>query len=205
MFNVQPAFPYHGSCYPSACTTRDIEISNVEFARRYNSIIASSPNLPDSTANFIQAIGFPSVLTEMNQMAAVGCTDDQTYSEEWKGENYAMVTILSVIGFLVLIGTAVEGVEKQSSASSLPSKNEKESIGFKLLKSFSLISNMEFIFKVGNQKGSGRLDCLEGMRAISMTWVILGHNFLFGASFLHSRNNEYIDGESEELDDKNKK
>ena len=39
--------------------------------------------------------------------------------------------------------------------------------------------------KVPDKKGSGRLDCLEGMRAISMTWVILGHNFGFGGFWLH--------------------
>ena len=46
--------------------------------------------------------------------------------------------------------------------------------------------------KVPDKKGSGRLDCLEGMRAISMTWVILGHNFGFGGFWLHVRNKEYV-------------
>ena len=43
------------------------------------------------------------------------------------------------------------------------------------------------------KKGSQRLDCLEGMRGISMTWVILGHNFAFGASLLHISNKSFID------------
>ena len=43
------------------------------------------------------------------------------------------------------------------------------------------------------KKGSQRLDCLEGMRGISMTWVILGHNFAFGASLLHLSNKSFID------------
>ena len=49
-------------------------------------------------------------------------------------------------------------------------------------------------FKVpDSKKGSQRLDCLEGMRAISMTWVILGHNFIFGASLLHINGKSFID------------
>ena len=44
-----------------------------------------------------------------------------------------------------------------------------------------------------SKKGSQRLDCLEGMRAISMTWVILGHNFIFGASLLHINGKSFID------------
>ena len=43
------------------------------------------------------------------------------------------------------------------------------------------------------KKGSQRLDCLEGMRGISMTWVILGHNFAFGASLLNISNKSFID------------
>ena len=42
------------------------------------------------------------------------------------------------------------------------------------------------------KKGSQRLDCLEGMRGISMTWVILGHNFGFGAALLNLSNKDFI-------------
>ena len=47
-------------------------------------------------------------------------------------------------------------------------------------------------------KGGGRLDCLDGMRAISMTWVILGHHFLGANSYLDGRNKEYKDSISRE-------
>ena len=43
------------------------------------------------------------------------------------------------------------------------------------------------------KKGSQRLECLEGMRGISMTWVILGHNFAFGISLLNLSNKSFID------------
>ena len=33
-------------------------------------------------------------------------------------------------------------------------------------------------------QGGARLDCLDGMRAISMTWVILGHTFYFSLPYI---------------------
>ena len=35
---------------------------------------------------------------EMTQFTAVGCSNDERYNEEWKAENYIMVTLLSLIG-----------------------------------------------------------------------------------------------------------
>ena len=88
----------------------------------------------------------------------------------------------NILGFFMLVGTFVEHHSRQEHE-----EKRKHGLGFKILTSFSLISNMEFIFKVSNGKKGQRFDCLEGMRAISMTWVILGHNFIFGASLLHIR------------------
>ena len=69
---------------------------------------------------------------------------------------------------------------------------KKNGMMFQLITAFSLYSNLEFIFQQNNKKGTNRLDCLDGVRSISMTWVILGHNFLFGSVFLHGRNPDYI-------------
>ena len=86
------------------------------------------------------------------------------------------------VGFFILVGTIIEHLSRQKHEEKI-----KHGMGFKILTSFSIISNMEFIFKVSDGKKGQRFDCLEGMRAISMTWVILGHNFIFGASLLHIR------------------
>ena len=81
-----------------------------------------------------------------------------------------------------MVGTIVELISRQENK-----EKHKHGIGFKIITSFSLISNMEFIFKVSDGKKGQRFDCLEGMRAISMTWVILGHNFIFGPTLLTLR------------------
>ena len=179
-------FPYHGMCYPDACTKDDIHINNVQFAHRlFNHTnlptIAASPKLP---ATFL---GSP--LQPVNE---VGCSDDAKYSGAWKPENYAVVTLFSIIGVFVIMGTAADIYHRNVSEKQNLIEKKEVGLGFKLLLSFSLVSNLEFIFKATTQKGSNRLDCFEGMRAISMTWVILGHNFAFGRWFIHGRNKRYI-------------
>ena len=171
-------FPYQGVCYPSACTERDIHNNNLEVAKLIFSgdkVIAFTPlNMP----------GFE----------GVGCTDREKYNSEWKSENYAVVVLFCCIGVLVLMGTFVDVYHRSSFGKKLAEKNKIERPGLfkQILTAFSLQTNLEFIFKPPMKKGSNRLDCLEGIRAISMTWVILGHNFAFGSWFMHGRNKEYI-------------
>ena len=60
-----------------------------------------------------------------------------------------------------------------------------------LLMASSLLANSEYIFS-SSMSASDRLWCLEGVRALSMTWVVLGRSSYFSPSFLHIRNKEYI-------------
>ena len=190
MWILLPQLPYQGMCYPSACSAEDIHINNVEFAKQtfgtemYGSFIHSSPLIPDVTAGAI-ANGYQlESLIPVIKGSAVGCSNDDKHSGEWNSDNVTAVVVFSIVGFLIITGTIVEAVDQHTQVIGKSS----DGVLVKILKAFSLISNMEFIFKHVDKRGSGRLDCLEGMRAISMTWVILGHHFLFGASFLHVRN-----------------
>jgi peptidoglycan/LPS O-acetylase OafA/YrhL len=53
-----------------------------------------------------------------------------------------------------------------------------------------MLENFEFIIST-KQSGSDRLGCIEGIRAISMTWVVLGHSFLFSSMFMLINNKQY--------------
>ena len=193
----QPPFPYHGACYPSACTNEDIRNNNAEFANKYfqglPAVVYTAPQLSDAFGDFIiSSLNLPANTVHQYQRGVVGCSDDARYSGQWKAENYVMVTVLAIIGALILVGTLMEAVDRSPyiDSSLAPATS---SLAHRMLTSFSLIGNLEFIFKVPDKKGSGRLDCLEGMRAMSMTWVILGHNFGFGSYWLHVRNKQYTD------------
>merc|ERR1712012_1472085 len=52
----------------------------------------------------------------------------------------------------------------------------KDRVGLQLVKSFSLVSNTNSL--LATKSGTGHLDSMNGMKFISMTWVILGHTFL---------------------------
>jgi len=177
----QPQIAYQGFCYPVQCSKEDIDTNNIIFAKevlKFDPFVINSPIIPPYVTK-----SWPKWFADQNVISSVGCSNDEKYKDNWKAENYIMVTVLSVIGFFILVGTIVELISRQENK-----EKHKHGIGFKIITSFSLISNMEFIFKVSDGKKGQRFDCLEGMRAISMTWVILGHNFIFGPTLLTLRN-----------------
>ena len=195
---VTPPFPYYGGCYPVQCTKADIETNNLIFSNQIfkhlgafniSILLGASPNIPDDMATLF---GVDDKFREAIQESAVGCSDDARYSGDWKWENYLVVSILAVIASLVAIGTLIEIMEIEESSSK--EEKKKHGLGHKLITSFSLLSNIKFIFQPSTsaKKGVDRLDCLEGMRAMSMTWVILGHNFGFGNGYLHGRNAQFV-------------
>merc|ERR1712213_128797 len=114
--------------------------------------------------------------SDMTDLGVQGCSDNPKYSDDWKWENYLAAFIFGIIGVLVFIGTIVELVTRNP-----PEKKEKNvaCLLLQLIKSFSLVSNIEFIFSISPNSGSDKIKCLDGIRALSMTWVILGHNFYF--------------------------
>jgi hypothetical protein len=54
---------------------------------------------------------------------------------------------------------------------------ENDSLFKEILLGFSAIKNTKKIFDIGNTEG--QLECLNGIRFISIAWVILGHTYLF--------------------------
>ena len=63
-------------------------------------------------------------------------------------------------------------------------QKKSNSFSIKLLKSFSIYSNGKALLSTVSTS-KDHLDCMNGMRFISMTWVVLGHSFFisfFGAN-----------------------
>ncbi|XP_050668649.1 nose resistant to fluoxetine protein 6-like isoform X2 [Leptidea sinapis] len=85
----------------------------------------------------------------------------------WIPGDYVAISILSLIGFLVIMGTVYD-------IWYLKKTKKPESINNAIL-SFSLLKNLRDLFTIS--KRSGTLDCLDGLRALSMLWVVIGHSF----------------------------
>ena len=150
------SFPvaYQGMCYPSACSVEDITRNSLSFGQGW---VVSSPLINEGLGNLFDMTG------EQAIQASVGCSDRDIYSGAWKTENYVVVTILAIIGFFVLLGTVLDYNETN--------KNIKnQNIGYQILKAFSLEENIKFVFEAPAKGGTGRFQCLEGMRSLSMTW-----------------------------------
>ena len=169
----QAPLPYQGVCYPPACSKLDIQTNNIEFYK-----IFAVPDLPMAASSPL-INDYLAVLTGIDEATAdkfretnVGCTDD--YSDHWRPESYVMVVVLVIIGVCILVGTILDIYQtNQFLDKPLDAKKKPSGLASDIIKSFSLVQNIKFIF----QKPSGssqRLGCLEGMRSMSMTWVILG-------------------------------
>ena len=164
--------PWFSGCYPAACSKEDIETNSYLFGDAHGITI-------NGTKNFVHAFhdlsfdGSPSYLP--------GCTTDQRYNGKWKTENIAIVVVFSMLAFFLAIGTVYDIHSRVTKRKSPPND---------VLLSFSLLTNFEFIIST-KQSGSDRLGCLEGIRALSMTWVVLGHSFLFSSTFMLVDNKQY--------------
>ena len=66
-------------------------------------------------------------------------------------------------------------------------KQDAASLWIKFFLSFSVFSNWKAVMST-NAGGRDNLTCLHGMRFISMTWVVLGHSFVFNALYSNVQN-----------------
>ena len=108
------------------------------------------------------------------------CLDGET-KYYWTDTSTFIAIVLGILSFFIVLGTFIDILRigfdyyKNDVTKKSPSQTN---LGLKLLLSFSLYTNLKAIMAT-NQQGSETLTCLNGMRFISMTWVVLGHNFAF--------------------------
>ena len=166
------AWPAYRGCYPAACSKWDVMINSAKLGELYG----------------VQGMSLVGVV-EYPEIPLPGCSSDARYSNEnWVNGNYVAVTIFSALGLLLLAGTLYDVYLRSKAETRLPEmKQENVDQQNKYLLSFSVLQNLEFILST-KATGSDRLDCIEGIRAISLMWVVLGHNFLYSASFLNVNN-----------------
>ena len=148
MWGYNLEFAYQGMCYPAACSQEEITQNSLEFSKKYQ-VPGLSP-----------VISSPEMIFKLDVLSAdwaVGCSDDEVYSGQWRVENYVVVTLLSIIAACILLGTALDLYDNK------PTDHQ-------IIKAFSLAENLKFVFSAPPPGGSNRFGCLEGMRSLSMTW-----------------------------------
>ena len=160
---------------------------------------------------------FEQIAAELNKIGLK--TDPASWTavcdvdQEFDAGAYAAVTIISIFGFLVVVGTvwyllepiivsfmerekddtAVlveaeespgEDVDKQgqpkTQANKYQTSNQPESLLGRFVKCFALQKTMDTLFSTTTKPG--QVLCLNGIRVLSINWVVLGHAYAFSLS-----------------------
>jgi len=133
--------------------------------------------------------------------AKIVCADSKT--PDWSAGAVVMVVVTMVFFAMVICGTVLDAVLKESCKKDSVSINgegeklallEKEerkgkccrvsSLDF--LKAFSLFQTVPSL--LATKQGPGMITCLNGLRVISMSWVILGHSYSFLGTLMNVDN-----------------
>ena len=170
LYSAVNAPPTVGICIPKQCTANDVNLNYYELTK----LSFEGINVVINSHNYtLPIIGN---LTIGTQDAQCYTDDNRTGTpEKMPGGNIFWYIVLSIIGLLVLIGTTMDMYNVFLASSKKDPKSQ--GLGYKLLLSFSAYTNGIALMKTDGT-GSGHLDCLNGIRFLSMTWVVVGHSFI---------------------------
>jgi hypothetical protein len=123
---------------------------------------------------FFVAIGtFLDLSVSMHKRFSASDDDDSSKKEE----KFTKIQQLEMENVHSKNKPAATNSSRSSGKKTLPV--EKNMI-YKIFVSFSAYTNTAKLFRIS--KSSGQLDCLNGIRVLSITWVVLGHHFLLSPS-----------------------
>ena len=167
------AQPKIGMCFPAACTTEDV---NKNFAN----LTAASSDPIEVEINFNDGNGNVNTTTFTIPSSSLSIDTPQCYSNENKhgtpestpGSYIFFYVLYAIIGSLVVLGTLSE-----TTFVFILNKKPPSTLPVKLLHSYSMYSNGKRLLST-ESVGKDHLDCMNGMRFISMTWVAVGHSFI---------------------------
>lgn len=81
------------------------------------------------------------------------------------------IVLFSIFGGLMLMSTCYDCVTNYMERKPVP-----------ILMAFSVISNGRKLFMINTKKSANSIDCLTGIRVLSMVWVLHCHNYMFYAT-----------------------
>merc|ERR1719341_137560 len=163
-------------CYPAECSKIEMATNSLLLGQKYG--------LQDEENSiFLHARPIAWAWNNPETDGSPGCTNDQRYNGEWKSASYVAVTTFAILVLALTVGTAYDIFNRARSEEAKKKKGEPN----RILTAFSLLQNFEFVVST-KKMGSDRIDCIEGIRAISMTWVVMGHSFLYARNYMFSRN-----------------
>ncbi|XP_043199332.1 nose resistant to fluoxetine protein 6-like [Amphibalanus amphitrite] len=140
--------------------------------------------IPSSCTSLELLIGLNAALHAQGVTAAT--TENMCHTQDEKNEltpeAIVMISILSLVAFFMLVGTILDVLTAKFAdwKPSLWVKRLPQTL-FKVFTAFSVYTNGRKLLDTSTTKDT--LSCLHGIRFFSMTWVILGHTYLFSTLF----------------------
>ena len=118
--------------------------------------------------------------------------------KSFSGGDIAMMTILSIVAIMMILGTFIDAVkdsakDTDANLSVVVDRQFRQRFPLTLQKvvlAFSLWTNGRKL--LDTSKSSDTLGCLHGIRFLSMTWVLLGHQYMFGLQSVPWANTLYL-------------
>ena len=158
--------PRIGMCFPKECTADDIN-ANYRFLTENKSIVFNG-------ISYVKSDDFVSISTN------VAYTNDNRTGmpEDYPASILFFFVLFSIIGVFIVSGTAFDFwiVMSGNSMEDLAKQNSILTFCMKFLMCFSAYTNGKRLLST-ESGGKDHLDCLNGIRFISMTWVVIGHSF----------------------------
>ena len=105
------------------------------------------------------------------------CKHSDKRDKDLAWQSFLCRVIFGIICFLMLVGTVVDMWQYVNPFPPL-SMQTNDSLILKVLKSFSIYTNGKIILNTNT--GKNHINCLAGIRAITMCWIIYGHTYLRG-------------------------
>ncbi|XP_059091947.1 nose resistant to fluoxetine protein 6-like [Tigriopus californicus] len=159
---LQEMVPIFGVCVPSGCSEEDV---TTNYRHLYEELSAIAVNL-------------------------FGCftQKEQDQISNMRTLNKAMIGLFSVLAFLVLLGTLTDVFLQFQSMSEFGEtigklNSTEKKLFVRILLCFSVNINGTKILNT-NVQGQNQLGCLNGMRVLSMIWVIVGHVYVYLGTWL---------------------
>ncbi|XP_023944141.1 uncharacterized protein LOC112050180 [Bicyclus anynana] len=166
------------------------EVQSFAVARTNNGSLDSKDVYQRASINV--ALCIPKVCTSLEyshqilfNLSQIGFRFDEEFvrlpnDKPWVAVDYVAIVIFSVIAFLTLVGTAYDVTHIV-----ILKKDPKRAIVY--LRMFSIYTNTKRLMTFNPNPNA--IECMDGIRTISMMWVLVGHAFS-----MHNFNINLLDG-----------
>ncbi|CAL4137187.1 unnamed protein product, partial [Meganyctiphanes norvegica] len=146
--------------------------------------------MPDSCSAEDFKVSLEEVLPEGKKVHSVHChTKDEQL--DWQPKDVWFVSIFGILVFTVICSAAVD-----LTISYYPDAQHLRKGYLRYFLAFSAYSNMSKIFHINTKPSPIAINCLHGIRLLSMCWVVWGHNYAFELNLaVNPVNAKYVFGD----------